>query len=170
MNEKNKSIEEIIKSNKDKFDFHVPPAYIWAAIENKLPEPVKKRTILSLWPMMGVAASFLLIGIFGASLFLKPLKRDTQLITIDAYYKNQIEVGFKLLDEHNQLPDDLALELEDLERIEQELKEEIAKNYGETREIMIKRLIDHYKTKLKLIELINSKTSKNTMNHENKTI
>jgi hypothetical protein len=170
MNEKNKSIEEVIKSNKDRFDFHTPPVDMWATIEKRLPEPNKKWTIFSLWPMVSVAASFLLIGIFGASLFLKPLKKDTQLINIDAYYKNQIEVGFKLLDQNNQMPDDLALEFEDLEKIEQELKDEIAKNYGVTREVMIKRLIDHYKTKLKLIELINSKTSKNTINHENKSI
>jgi hypothetical protein len=157
MNEQHKSIEEIIKSNRDRFDYHVPPKMVWEEIEKKLPEKTKKFQLISFWPKLGIAASFLLIGMFGASMFLNNSPKDPQIENIDKYYKNQFNVSYELLSESNSIPDELEKELKELEEIEIELKEEIQKNYGDTRDLMIKRLIDHYKTKIRLIELITDK-------------
>ena len=157
MNEQHKSIEEIIKSNRDRFDYHVPPKLVWEKIEKKLPKKTKKFHLISFWPKLGIAASFLLIGMIGASMFLNNAPKDPQIENIDKYYKNQFNVGYELLSESNSIPDELVKEFQELEKIEIELKEEIQKNYGDTRDLMIKRLIDHYKTKIRLIELINSK-------------
>ena len=168
MNKDKPTIEDVIKSNKERFDYHIPPPMVWDEIEKKLPEKTKTFRLLSLWPLMGVAASFLIIGILGAQYFITANKQDPQIEKIDQYYKNQFNVGYEMLQQKDNIPDELGYELQELEKIELELKEEILKNYGDTREVMVKRLIDHYKTKIKLIELINNK--KDNINYEHTEI
>ena len=157
MSKTDRSLENIIKENKDKFDYHIPPKDLWQGIESQLPKPGKKIIHLNWLSLIAVAASFLIIGIVGANYFISK-ESDPQIEQIEKFYGNTYNVKFNQLTKNQLLDEELIMEFKELDAIEEELKNEIHKNYGETRQMMIKRLLDHYKTKIKLIELINEKT------------
>ena len=163
MKNKDDLIEKIISEHREKFDFHNPPAGIWENIERELPKPKTRIFQLNTIKLLLAAASFICIGIVGAK-YLVPQNNDPEVEQLEKYYGANFTVQYNQLAQ-NRTPDaDLLNELKALEAIEEELKEEIKNNYGDTRKMMIKRLLDHYQTKIKLIELINEKTDtfKNT--------
>jgi len=161
MNKDENNLERLIRENKEKFDYHLLPKEIWPNIEHQLPQP--KRNIISMnWlGLIAVAASFLIIGIIGANYFISK-ENDPQIEQIEKFYGNTYNIQYNQLSKNLIEDKELVKELKELDAIEEELKNEIHKNYGDTRQMMIKILLDHYKTKINLIELIHEKSATKT--------
>jgi hypothetical protein len=161
MNKDENNLERLIRENKEKFDYHLPPKEIWQNIEDKLPQPKRNIIPMNWLSLIAVAASFLIVGIIGANYFISK-ENDPQIEQIEKFYGNTYNIQYNQLSKNVIEDEELVKELKELDAIEEELKNEIHKNYGDTRQMMIKRLLDHYKTKIKLIELINEKSAAKT--------
>lgn len=164
-------LEEYIRSQRAHLDDKDPPKAIWEKLEKELPVTSPAKTI-RLRPLIifvsGMAASLLLafVGIVGYKAFSGTQDGQT-LANAPAYQEYEQlekiyikEVNAKM-EEMGPIKIDKTIEedLNQLDAIYQELKAELIGSNMNSHEI-IEALINTYKTKIELLEIISKKQAK----------
>ena len=154
--------EKFIKENSAAFDTAIPDLKVWGEIDKRLPE--KKVKQFNFRKTFSIAASLLVLIIAGSMFFSgKWQKNNAEEMnlaklpheyteTID-YYRKQIEIKKAVLTKYH--PDETVIDdIDNLDSSFAELKKELANApHGAEKEIL-KALINNYRTKLNILELV----------------
>jgi molybdopterin converting factor small subunit len=164
--EKN-NLEKFIRANRESFDLKEPRPELWYEIDRN----ISKRRTPRVFRMniMGIAASaVLLIGLgIGIAYATNLNSIDNQFYTqskeinnfpeVEKYYLTQINNKTGELKELG-MENSVEENLEQLDQIYAELKEEFLNADGQNKEMIVDAMIKNYQTKIEILELILGKS------------
>ena len=168
-------IEDFIRNNRKEFDIDSPSPEIWKGIEREL----GKGKRIQLFRYMGIAATFIVLI---AAAYVIGLQRGGNELNQDLFanqeaYNNFMEasnyynstINTKLVQvEELGIKDDVSSDLEQLDEIYNELREEMINSNYKDNEMIINLMIKNYKTKIELLERIIQKTQDSQLSKINK--
>ncbi|MFZ1751276.1 MAG: hypothetical protein WAU01_13825 [Saprospiraceae bacterium] len=172
-------IEKYIQQNKQLFDQHEPDMAIWSKISDDLDRRQKRNIKMLYIKRLSVAAGVVLVLAFGVLIGLNMQHNNTGKIdyTIspelqnfketEAYYKTQVSNKFNQLQDAN-LKSNVSEDLQQLDVIYQQLKDEMISGRYANTQIMIDAMIKNHKTKIEILENILSK--QNQQKNENQRV
>ena len=170
----NDDITPFVRSNRDDFDTEIPNLKIWAAIDKQLNETVKTPTELRIekpfafkqWALRIAAALTLLIIGASAGFYFKTKQEAIEIAqTVDKiapdfreaeqFYKQKVQNQLVKLTSFQPKTDPSVLaDLQQIDEIQKELRQELDDAPDATREEIVKRMIDNYKIKLGILERV----------------
>lgn len=158
-------LEDFIRNNRSEFDIESPSSFVWEAIEKE----IQKKPKFNIIKILSVAASVMILVAAGyfmgsqnnsneidANLFASETQFD-EFKEAEEFYVRTINYQ---MGEINTLDvdDDVISDIEQLDAIYEELKEEMLNNQYKDKEVLINLLINNYKTKIEILERIINKT------------
>jgi hypothetical protein len=186
-------LEKFILDNREAFDTEIPDLKVWAALDKQLNQtaaPTQAKVIaLSSWlPKMRIAASVALLVATGISIgfYLKSNTAPPTLAEVspehaemERFYQKEIEKKERLLVQvaNNEAPE-VKQDLQAIDQVMIELREELMNAPKGSREFIIKNMIESYKNKVDILERVlqgsqnysNTNISKQQSNNEKDTI
>lgn len=171
-------LEQFIQTHRDAFDDQVPPAALWPAIQAQLnPTPRRRTRFIRLLQTSAAAVLLLAIGtIIGYRLIPQPAyalpeTAIAELKETEHFYQQHIQKKLAQLTAH---PADASVlhDLEHLDKSIEELKQALYSAPASRQPQLMAELIQHYQTKIDILELVLSRTRtidssrKNSENHE----
>ena len=170
------NLRQFINAHQNEFDDQQPPKNMWARIECRLEKPQSVKKIWTIPRKFLAAASVLLLvglGFVAGSLTVK--KNNISEISPEfaetaSYYQRKIDSKKRAVAVHT--TDSLWMEdLDQLELVMNELKEELIRNPQASKGDIIKAMINNYNFRLeimdKILEKANDKTYLNTKPSKN---
>ncbi len=158
------NLEKFILENRAAFDDEKPRADLWQAIESNLePKEEQKRRIIPIWRYARAAAAAVILigtGILIGHKMSAPT--DNALVMdeifpeyteMEQYYQAEVSEKFAQLTKYNVSPA-IVQDLEQLDQIQQELKEDLANAPKGSEEQVINAMIKNYQTKLAILERV----------------
>jgi hypothetical protein len=175
-------IHHFVRSNRASFDTEMPNLKIWAAIDKQLPQTVEKPVELGIektvekttekrfafkqWAFRIAASLTLLIIGAGAGFYFKTKQEAVEIAqTVDKiapdfreaeqFYSQKVQNQLVKLASFQPTTDPSVLaDLQQIDEIQKELKQELDDAPNATREEIIKHMIDNYKIKLGILERV----------------
>ncbi len=157
-------LERFITEHRDAFDGHNPPLKVWAEIDRSLQRRPQAR-VVQLRSRFRAAASVVLLLLAGGligSYLTHSTHRQTAAVLEDVapeyfeledYFREQIDARVQQV--ANLAPDAGVLQdLEQLDRVTEELKRELINAPRGTEAAIVERLIDNYQTKVDILERV----------------
>ena len=160
---KKNKFESFVKENKSAFDLKEPRQELWYEIDKKIPR--KKGFRIFRMNIMGIAASVvLLLGLGIAIGFIIQVNSSENLFyaqsseygnfpEVEKYYLMQIKDKTSELEEMG-VKNSIEENLEQLDEIYAELREEFLYTEDKNKEVLINAMIRNYQTKIDILELI----------------
>jgi hypothetical protein len=185
-------LEKFVLENRSDFDVYEPSPEVWDKIMVQKPLSVSKPLWIRLSRYAAVAAITLLISFITGNYFSSPENNESlpvannsetkameynnpELEEAEAYYSSMVNSKIKeigILTVNNpEVKMELDYDLQELEQIYMELKEDLADNAGN--EDVIEAMIQNYRTRLDILEglLKSLKNEKQKLeNHENNSV
>jgi len=167
-------LEKYIAENRLAFDDKDVPALLWDAIERDIkPPPAKMYSLRFILSIAASAVILLGVGLVIGIYMSKPNLEDRLLaahpdyLEAEQHYQHQINVKLnqvKSLGVDNYVTTDLS----ELDAVYQELKNELLNSGVKNDEVIVEAMIDHYKSKLEVLEVVlNKLQNKNIINQDN---
>lgn len=156
------NIEKFIKENRAQLNDKNPPPIMWKHIQSRIRDDSAKVPMYrlnGLWKA-GLAASFVLcmgvmVGISYSNYMIE--KRLEMLLpdlkTSEIYYDNLIQVKANYLSTLN-VESQAYTELEELDKMYQEIKRELLNNPNQNPEILYNAMLQNYRIRVHLIETL----------------
>jgi hypothetical protein len=183
------NLERFILDNREAFDTETPDLKVWAELDKQLNSKQAKVVSLSAWlPKMRLAASVALLVATGISIgfYLKSNTKTPSLADVspehaemEQFYQKEIEKKERLLLQvANHEAPDVKQDLQAIDQVMLELREELTNAPKGSREHIIKSMIESYKNKVDILERVlqerenysNTNISKQQSNNEKDTI
>jgi hypothetical protein len=187
------NLEQFIHNNREAFDTEIPDLRVWAALDRQLnvqtaPKEAKMVSLLSWLPKMRIAASIALLVATGISIgfYLKSNSAAPSLADVspehaemEQFYQKEIEKKERLLVQvANQEAPAVKQDLQAIDQVMVELREELMNAPRGSRAHIIKNMIESYKNKVDILERVlqnrenysNTNISKQQSNNEKDTI
>ena len=158
-------LEDFIRNHRSEMDIEEPSGLVWKGIEGEI--ATKKRS--PIFKTMGIAASILVLITAGYWVGQQngSQQLDQSLFASETQYQefNEAEefytrtINYKI-DEATDMgvDQDVLSDLQKLDEVYNELKSEMINSRDKDKEEIIKLLINNYKTKIDILELIINKT------------
>ena len=178
-------IGRFVRSNRGDFDTEIPNLKIWAAIDKQLNETVETPTELRVvkpfafkeWALRIAAALTLLIIGASAGFYFKTKQEAVEIAqTVDKiapdfreaeqFYAQKVQNQLVKLTSFQPKTDPSVLaDLQQIDEIQKELKQELDEAPDATREEIVKRMIDNYKIKLGILERVMQHLNEQQLNN-----
>ena len=163
-------IEKYVHEHREEFDRSVPDLRVWAAISAELDTPPVKVRRLPWYRrtrLLSVAAALVFAGVLGVYWCQQPAAisdgpvpavqpiaaADPQLAEMEAFYAARFEQGYAQLAALQPEPA-VQRDLQQMDAVLEELRIELADAPAGARAAIVEAMIQHYKTKLELLEYI----------------
>lgn len=154
-------LEKFILDNRHHFDSEVPNLAIWSKILEKLDEKPAPRII---WiKYLRVAAAALVLLIAGGAMGAYWLQSQNKVVTLadvspeyaemQQYFDQQIQSKIKLLANYKQA-DSVKSDIQELDRMYQELLDELQNTPVGNREKVVQAMIENYQAKIDILEQV----------------
>ncbi|MBP7272830.1 MAG: anti-sigma factor [Saprospiraceae bacterium] len=161
-------LEKFVHTHREKFDSIVPaPPALWERIEQQLPPqqaagdviPVTTHRVTHIWrhwQSIAAAVALLIIGIAVGQQFTNhPEKMPAQFAEATQYYEQKTEQKMATLASYSpQAQNMVAGDLQCIDSMMLDLKQELANTTPENRERVIHALIQNYKSKVAILERV----------------
>lgn len=167
-------LEKYIAENRGSFDDKEAPSLLWDAIEREIKAPPAK--MYSLRFIMSIAASaIILLGVgLGMGMYMSKPNIEDRLIAAhpdyleaEQHYQHQINVKLNQVKSLG-VDEYVTPGLSELDAVYQELKNELLNSGVKNDEVIVEAMIDHYKSKLEVLEVVlNKLQNKNYLNQDN---
>jgi len=165
--------EQFVNENRAAFDDKEAPAQVWIQIEKELEKTTKKTRPIRRW--LSIAAiGVVLLGV--GTLFGQYLANQDQsnnlmvqypeVFEVEQYYKQQVDFQIQNLSD-TQEKSQVEQDLSQLDAVYQELKNELFQSGVKNEEKIVEAMIQHYKTKLEILELVSEKINRKTQDVNN---
>ncbi len=163
---KETEIEHFIRSNKSSFDTDIPNLKVWAAIEKRTAKTVIKPNAFKQWALRIAAAITLLIIGGGGGFYLKTRQEAKELAQTveqiapdfreaEQFYAQKVQTQLVKLASFQPTTDPSVLaDLQQIDAVQKELKQELDDAPNATREEIVKHMIENYKIKLGILERV----------------
>jgi len=166
------NLDKYIAENRSAFDDKEVPSLLWDAIERDIKPPPTK--MYSLRFILSIAASaVILLGIgLGMGMYMSQPKLEDRILAVhpdyleaEQHYQHQINVK---LNEVKSLGVDqyVTPDLSELDAVYQELKNELLNSGVKNDEVIVEAMIDHYKSKLEILEIVLNKLQDKNILHQ----
>lgn len=171
--------ETFVTENRKDFDIHEPSISLWKGIEQDLGSKKKPK----FFRIVGIAASILIL--ISAGYFVGLSNNDNefsqQMFADETQYNDFIEanqfynrtIDYKIAEAKSiGVEEDVLTDLEQLDEVYLELKEEMLNSAYKDKDILVNLMIKNYKSKIEILERIIGKTKKaqQVKNTKNETI
>ncbi len=167
---KQDKLEQFIQENRAKFDNEEVPPMLWQVIEDELKPP--KAKMFSLKFIMSMAASAVVLLCCGLAIGMQMAKPELEerimavhpdFMEAEQHYKHQVNLK---LNQARSLGGQQHVEsdLNQLDAVYQELKNELLNNGVQSDEVIVEAMIDHYKSKLEVLEVVLEKLEQKNLN------
>ena len=163
-------LKKYINAHQDEFDDQIPPQNMWNRIECRLGKVPKKKNWTLPRKLLAAASVLFLVGLGFVAGSLAVQKNNTSGISPEfaetaSYYQRKIDAKKRAVAVHT--TDSLWIEdIDHLELVMNELKEELKRNPQASKGEIIQAMIDNYNIRLaimdKILEKTNNKTYLNT--------
>ncbi len=173
------NLEDFIRSNRSELDIDEPSLQLWNSIEEDLPSRRKRK----LWTSLSVAASVLVLLAAAYVLGLNQSNSqqlNQEFFASESHFQEFQEASdfYTTTIDHKMsqvkgmgVEDDVINDLEQLDEVYNELREEMLTSEYEDKEYLINLMIKNYKTKIDLLErIINKKNSNDSKITKDETI
>ncbi len=173
------NLEKFISDNRPEFDDREPPKNIWSAIDRQLDQKSKKTArLIPIWRYARVAAAAVVlisIGVFiGQNMnnsVAEPLAYEVQYpeyFEAEQYYQKEVNAKIAQLANYHH---DASIneDLEQLDQIYEELKNELSQAPKDQQEQIINAMITNYRTKLSILERVLERIQSTNQENLNKT-
>lgn len=169
-------LEDFVLKNRAEFDFHEPDPSLWLKINPQNSISKNKRWLI--W-LRYAAAIAVLFASFSAGIYYLAGMKDTQenlsgelykeLIESEAYYSTLVSQKYNELEPYisssPEIKKDLDFDLNELDQIYKELKEDLNDNVGNPE--VIDAMIQQYRMKVEILEqLMTQLKEKEKINYE----
>lgn len=157
------NLEKFILANRDDFDRAVPNLKVWAEIDKKLEQKSSKR--ITLRQSIRIAAAILVILVIGGVIgnfldFNKSAEQAAYLETVppdfielEQFYNQQIDQKYQQL-VHHQKHHSVESELADIDKVMEELKQELLEAPAHSEPQILRNLIKTYQIKIQILERV----------------
>jgi hypothetical protein len=164
-------IEHFITENRVLFDIETPHLKVWSGIEKRL-EGVKEYGVVRMgwWRQAAAAVALLVVGAYLGVYFTNKTENTAivqaakevapDLNEAENFYNQKVESKLTQLVSYNPDPSPQGVlgtvmaDLNQLDEIQEELKEELRRAPASTREEIVRRLIENYQIKLGILERV----------------
>jgi len=174
---KESKLEKYIKDHREEFDSESPPPMVWMNLEKELTQENKQeetKTLIreigrnNIFRVMQVAAMFivvmgvgLMIGMQinnGENVYGSPQLQE--FVEAEKHYNNRIDNMWTAVKSSGlQNTNDVEKDLQSLNEVYKELKEELLNGSGENTNEVVNSMIDNYRTKIDLLETVLNKSN-----------
>jgi ribosomal protein S25 len=178
-------INRFVRTNRASFDTEIPNLKVWAAIDKQINKTVEKPVELVVekrfgfkqWALRIAAAIALLIVGAGGGFYLKTkqeLKEMAQTVDkiapdfreAEQFYSRKVQNQLvKLASFQSKTDPSVLADLQQIDEVQKELKQELDEAPNATREEIVKRMIDNYKIKLGILERVMQHLDENPINN-----
>jgi hypothetical protein len=160
------SIEQFIQSNRSDFDTDIPNLKLWADIDKRVNKTVVKPFAFKQWALrIAAAITLLIIGAGGGFYFKTKQEAKDMAQTVDRiapdfreaeqFYAQKVQTQLvKLASFQPQTDPSVLADLQQLDAVQKELKQEFDDAPNATREEIVKHMIENYKIKLGILERV----------------
>ena len=167
------NLEKFITGNKAQFSDHLPSPVIWENIEKGLKEDSAKKFSIVKFIRAGVAAiGLLLLGIwFGVDFLVDDMDRAISNSSFkdykqtEQYYSLQVNNYLEQVEKVD-LDGSIVDELQQLDEVYQELRDELLHAEIINQDMIISAMIKNYQVKIGMLERILDKTKTKNLNKE----
>lgn len=166
MNKNIDKLENFILENKEQFNTRRTPDYLWERIESQLDKKKKKFGFARYLKYAAVLFTVLVSGFLignkvnqTSGLNYASLNNASEYQTAEHYLMQQVNHKFQELDQKKLLDDQVKLDLKALDDVYIDLQKELLGSNYENSDIIIKAMIQNYRTKIKILEKILEKKS-----------
>jgi len=160
---KKDNLEQFIAENRDAFDDAVPNLKVWANIDKQLnPTATKRRTLFQY--INKIAAAVLLLMIMGAGIHFYNNSQKNSIESLseiskefgemEKYYEQEVNRKLTQLAAYKPQSNPVTEDLQQLDEVMEELKQEYAKAPSQGEEIIINAIIKNYQTRLMILERV----------------
>jgi hypothetical protein len=158
-------IEQFITKNRTAFDTEIPNLKVWAGIDKYLNRGTERRAWIVQWAWRAAAAVFLLAVGAAAGIFFNE-KREAGVVAkemenvapnfkeTEKYYDAQVKNRLAKLASFDQQDPSVIADLEQIDAVQQELKQEMELAPSSAREEIVRRMIENYQIKLNILERV----------------
>jgi len=168
---KQDKLEKYIDEHRAEFDTEQVPVMLWDKINNDLDESKSRnRTLLRMMSVAAVGLVLLCMGLLvgiqlGASNPMDSSPALREFAKAESYYANQYNVKWSEFQAIEPEASTVADDLQQLDAVYAELKNELQKNPDLNTDKVIDALLENYTTKIEILETVLEKTkSKNLSN------
>lgn len=153
------NFEKYIKAHRDAFDDRNPDPLVWERIAAQLPAPRAEGRRLAMWKWTAAAAAVIALVMMGivAGMFIhRGMGMDpayAEFIETQKYYQSQYNEKKSELSQYVYDPE-VDEDLEELDRMFEELSEELATTNKPNKSELINAMIQVYKTRIELLERV----------------
>lgn len=161
------NLERFIEKNREAFDSEYPSDALWSNIQKSIPV-VKPKTKIHWWKYAAAAMLFMICGV-GIGFFINSAPADQQFIAAEKVRDSEqhyTQLVNNKMDELSNYDFDKSVlkDLELLDEIHLELKEELVAQSGANSEIVIQAMMKNYQVKLNALERILGKLKEKEIN------
>ncbi len=171
------NLEQFIADHREDFDSEIPNLKVWAQIDKQLDQRPRNKRLL-MWKMAGIAAAMALLLTVGAVIGVQFNSSgggavaaeglNAEIDEVETYYKDQIKEKTARLASLNYTgATTINADLEQLEELFTELKEELEEAPKGSEEQIINAMINNYQIRVDILERVlenlestNQKTNK----------
>lgn len=165
--------EEFVHENRAAFDDKEAPAQVWIQIEKELEKTTKKTRPIGRWLSIAAIGIVLLgVGALFGQYFANQNQSNNlmahypEVFEVEQHYKQQVDFQIQNLSD-SQEKSLVEQDLSQLDAVYQELKNELFQSGVKNEEKIVEAMIQHYKTKLEILELVAKKINHKTQDVNN---
>lgn len=163
------SLEQFIQQHREAFDAETPDLRVWAGVDQAVPKQLESKIVRMPWrhTLLRIAASIaLLIGGVGIGIWYAGRAQQTspgmpmsalsaEYAELEQYYQRDIRSKEEKLATFSAYRDsDVNDDLEQMDRVMVELREELAQVPPGNREQVVRAMIENYKAKAAILERV----------------
>ncbi|MEZ5196206.1 MAG: hypothetical protein R2764_07360 [Bacteroidales bacterium] len=184
---KHDKLEKFILDNRDEFDVYEPREDLWDRIQQPAPKVIKLN-----WKTIAIRVAAVIVIFIASYYFHDFMQKDNpnnlvvqqeeikeeenenvkELMEAEVYYSSQINTAreqiFQLSGSNQELIDEIDLDMQELENIFGELKNDLKDNSDN--EEVIEAMIQNYRIKLEVLTEILSQLQKSNKSVENENV
>ena len=165
------NLERFVHENREAFDDRTPSQDVWAGIEASIGQNQARR--IALWPVLRAVAAGLALLLTGAgigSYFTLTQQNSVAEISpeyteMEQYYQQEISNKYRQLAAYDK-EEMVKTDLQQLDQVMQELKDELAVAPRGKEEQIVENLIIGYQTKIQILERVLDRIQTNNQNKE----
>lgn len=175
------NLEQFIRNEREQFDQGIPDLKVWANIDAQLEQQTaKKGRRILMWRAMRVAAAVLVLLVSGGvigSYITQQYQQDPLAVLneispeyseMERYFKKEVNQKMQRLASYEK-QEVVQPDLAQLDKMMEELKEELINAPKGTEEQILNNLINSYQTKIAILERVLERVESATPQTENKT-
>ncbi len=164
-------LEKEIFDKKDGLNFRTAPPHLWQKIENQLDQKTSKRRMifLNVYKFAAVFLGVLVTGIVIGKIYFSKSSQGidpaylTAINMAEAHYSKEVTNKIEIAKQQNIYNPTVASDINELDKVYNELKDEMLSKKDINNAIIMKEMINNYKIRISLLEALLSKHAKSTL-------